>query len=265
MKATVEGYMSQPVITIDKSALVSEAFELMEKHSISHVVVTRGGKPFAVVTLRDLVDRLASLKTAQAALSKIRVVSVCSEGLVSVSPKTSLKRAAREMLERDMSSLAVMDGEELVGILTLTDVLKACVECSKPVREGVVESIASVKTSSTLLHVRKLMFAWDLKALAVIEGEQLVGLVTEREVARALIQLRKDTQLPAQLEERLRLVRMEDIMIQNPPYIRLSQTLGEAAEVMVEEKVPALPVLDEEHVLAGMIDRRKVVKKCLLS
>ncbi len=265
MKATVEGYMSKPVITIDKSAPVSEAFELMEKHNISRVVVTREGEPFAMVTLRDLVDRLASLKTAQAVLSKIRVISVCSEGLASVSPKTPLKRAAREMLEKNVSSLAVVDKGQLIGILTLTDVLKACVGCRNPVREGLAGSIASVKSSSTLLHVRKLMFTWNIKALAVIEGEQLVGLVTEREVAKALIQLRKETQLPAQLKERLRLIRMEDIMIQNPPYVKLSQTLGEAAEVMVEERTPALPVLDEEDLLAGMIDRRNIVRRCLLS
>jgi len=97
-------------------------------------VVDRHKKLVGIVSDRDLKQNWASPATSLSVhelnylLQKVEVKMIMTKTVVTVSPDTTIERAAYIMQTRDISSLPVMEGEELVGIITSTDVMEVLLE-----------------------------------------------------------------------------------------------------------------------------------------
>lgn len=59
----VEEVMSAPAIAVEAEEPVWRVAEIMQRHGIRHVVVTRGGRLYGVISIRDLLAERAALKT----------------------------------------------------------------------------------------------------------------------------------------------------------------------------------------------------------
>ena len=121
--------MHTDLITVSPETTLVEARELIEKHNIEHLLVVRKGKLVGLVSDRDLKQNWASPATTLSAhelsylLQKVQVSMIMVKTVVTVSPDTTIERAAYIMQTHNISSLPVMAGEELVGIVTATDVM----------------------------------------------------------------------------------------------------------------------------------------------
>ena len=100
------------------------------QHRISHLlVVDDREKLLGIVSDRDLKESWASPATTLSIhelkylLDRLTVGMIMAKTVISVSPDTTIERAARTMQEKVISSLPVVDDGKLVGILTRTDVM----------------------------------------------------------------------------------------------------------------------------------------------
>jgi acetoin utilization protein AcuB len=121
--------MHTDLITVSPETTIVEASELIEKHNIEHLLVVRKGKLVGLVSDRDLKQNWASPATTLSAhelsylLQKVQVSMIMVKTVVTTTPDTTIERAAYIMQTNNISSLPVMAGEELVGIVTGTDVM----------------------------------------------------------------------------------------------------------------------------------------------
>jgi CBS domain-containing protein len=90
----------------------------MRKHRIRHLVVTDDGALAGVISERDLGGR-----SGDETRKGRTVAELMSSRVVSAAPTTTLREAANLMRGRLIGSLPVLEGDELVGIVTATDVL----------------------------------------------------------------------------------------------------------------------------------------------
>ncbi len=98
---------------------------LMVREGIRHLPVLEGDRLVGIVSERDL--RFASqLPSAEGDALPIEQVMVRKP--YSVRPETPLNVAARVMAERRLGSVVVVDGKNVIGILTTTDALAALVD-----------------------------------------------------------------------------------------------------------------------------------------
>jgi len=110
--------MSSPVATIEASETAEAATNLMQERRIHHLVVTDKGKAVGVLSARDLGGpRGVALRWAGTA------GEIMTEHIYTAGPQTSVQEAANLLRGRSIGCLPVVDGERIVGIVTITDLL----------------------------------------------------------------------------------------------------------------------------------------------
>lgn len=109
------------VITINIFSTLKAAAELMIRHRIAALVVTEDGAPVGLLSERHIVEVFAHEgKLAE----EMRIRQVIDRQLVTVSPEDTIKRAMSLMTNARIRHLPVMEESELLGILSLGDVVK---------------------------------------------------------------------------------------------------------------------------------------------
>jgi CBS domain-containing protein len=118
----VKDVMVTNLITIDASASVKQAAELMDKHDIGCLIIINYENPVGIVTERDMMRRILLKKRDP---DKTEVGNIMSAPLITAQPQTDIRDAVRLMNERRIKKLPVMDGGQLVGLVSLTDIMRS--------------------------------------------------------------------------------------------------------------------------------------------
>jgi len=114
--------MVQDVITVEETTTVKKAVELMNKHEIGCLIVMKREKPAGIVTERDMLNRIL-LKSKDP--EKIKVSEIMSKPLIAGKPQMNIEDAAKLMFKRNIKKLPVTDNDHLVGLVTLTDLVRS--------------------------------------------------------------------------------------------------------------------------------------------
>jgi CBS domain-containing protein len=122
MTETIRGLMTTDLVAVDESATLRDVATLMRDHDIGDVIVRRDDEVRGIVTDRDLVVRAVAEGQDPATL---RAGDICTGDVLSLSADDSVETAARRMAESAVRRLAVVDGEEMVGIVSLGDLARA--------------------------------------------------------------------------------------------------------------------------------------------
>lgn len=133
-EVVVRDVMSSPVIELDAEETAHRAAQLMAKYGISSVVITSGGKAVGIVTKRDLVVKVLAEDKRP---SEVKLGSIMSSPLYTVSPEESIEDAVRRMNNRGVSRLVVTYKDTVQGIISLKDVLKVTPEIIEILKEQV--------------------------------------------------------------------------------------------------------------------------------
>ena len=127
--------MRTDLITASPTTSLAQAQELTDKHAIDHLLVIDDKKKLAgIISDRDLKRYWASPATSLSThelsylLEKVTVGMVMIKTVVTVSPSTTIERAAYIMQQHRIGALPVMEDDELVGIITSTDVMAVLLE-----------------------------------------------------------------------------------------------------------------------------------------
>jgi CBS domain-containing protein len=139
---TVGNHMTSHVRSVGLEDAVDEALELCHDKDVRHFPVLDGGELVGIVSDRDLrmglcLELLLDARAEVAGkytLSRLKISDVVTRDVLTLPPDASLARAADWMLARKIGAVPIVDGDELVGILTQTDVLRA-------LAKGVTESV----------------------------------------------------------------------------------------------------------------------------
>jgi acetoin utilization protein AcuB len=116
----VSQIMSAKIVTISPNRRVGQALKLMQKHQIRHLPVMEKDRMVGWITSRDLREiLLASM------LEEIRVGDVMVQAPMSVTPDTEVEEAARLIHEHKIGGMPVVEGDRLVGVITMQDLIAA--------------------------------------------------------------------------------------------------------------------------------------------
>ncbi len=112
--------MVRSVYTITPDTPADKAYEFMRLHGCHHLVVLRERQVVGVVSDRDLGSRNGALLRAGHNIAELMTSPVTSG-----TPSMTMRQAANLMRGRSIGCLPVLDHGELVGIVTVSDLLQA--------------------------------------------------------------------------------------------------------------------------------------------
>jgi len=114
--------MVKDVVTLERGASVYEAVKLLNKNKIGCLVILDRGRIAGIVTERDLLERvLEKCKNPKETL----VSEIMTRNVITGTPDMDAIEATRIMFKIKVKKLPILEGNQLVGIVTLTDIARA--------------------------------------------------------------------------------------------------------------------------------------------
>ena len=109
------------VLKIDASATVFEALEKIVERNVGSILVTDGDNVVGIMTERDYLRKIAVKgRTSR----DTKVSEIMSSPLVYVTPETQVDEVMAIMTDRRIRHLPVVENDEVIGILSIGDVVK---------------------------------------------------------------------------------------------------------------------------------------------
>ncbi len=142
---TAKDIMTKEVITVDPETSVEEATELMSQYNVSGLPVLENDKLVGIVTEKDLIVKdkklhfpeyinliggiiyLESYKKFKEEFKKyiaVKVNDLMTEQVETINPDTPISEIIELMSKEEVNRLPVLDGDELIGIVTRGDLIK---------------------------------------------------------------------------------------------------------------------------------------------
>jgi acetoin utilization protein AcuB len=175
----VKERMTSPVLTITPDVSVQDALARMHQDKVRrYPVVDKNGKLIGIVTEGDLLNAKPSEATTLSVweitslLSKLKVERVMADKVITTTEDCPIEEAARIMADNEISSLPVMRGKSLVGMITETDIFHIMLEMMGARTPGVRLTVEVVNKPGKFHEMTGIVqkLKGDLAGMAAIQG-----------------------------------------------------------------------------------------------
>lgn len=131
--AQVQDFMTpNPVVITPKTSLI-DAYTVMCDNEIRRLPVVEQGELVGIITMSDILRSVPNLSedetdtATRLLLVTLTVVDLMTSEPVTISPDDTIQEAAELMLENQVSGIPVLQGDQVVGIITESDIFKLVV------------------------------------------------------------------------------------------------------------------------------------------
>ena len=126
------------------------------------------------------------------------------------------------------------------------------------VKDVMKTQLVTLNADSKLGFANDIMYLGRIRHLPVVKGENVVGILTQRDLYRASL-----TSILTNWKENkefLDSIKVSEIMTKNVITIAPDATIEEAAQIMIDKKVGGLPVVKDKNKLVGLITETDVLQ-----
>lgn len=148
--------MNKNVVSIEKGKTVAEARDIMTMKNVGCIVVTKEGKPDGIITEKDILNQM--VKNIEF-MKKANVEHIMTSPVTTIAPDITVIEANRIMLmlEKNFRRLPVVVDDEMIGILSQTDVSRGIFEfiviTMKKIENKEVKDIDVTKIEEEIIEI----------------------------------------------------------------------------------------------------------------
>ena len=252
----VSEIMVKPV-RIEKSENLSHAMDLMSKHDTRRLLVTNRGKLMGVLTMRNIARALGTSRKPGMPASALHVATAVGDAYTTVPPEMGVNDAI-SILQQQRGILFVMDGDEILGWVTPEEILKTC--GIDGFAAEFMNTPITAAPGDRVVHVRRVMMDRNIGRLPVVDEYQVVGIITEKDIARAMRAIR-DMVTANQQDSRVKNMLTADVMSRGVKTVYTNAPVSEVVDIALKYGYGGVPVLNLEEDLVGFITRRDLIAR----
>jgi len=242
----VADVMSRDVATVGPEQTVLDAVGLMSQRDISSVVVAGEDGLVGLLSETDILEKVIARGLEPGDLSVAGLLGGAAE---SVSPDMSILEAGTVMGEKALKRLPVVEQGRIVGVVTQTDLVRALVAYGMWTDvAGIMNGdLATAQKDATASETARTMAARGISCIVVVEGQEAVGVLTERDLLRRVVAEQRD---PEKL-------RVEQVM--SSPVISVSPgySVFSASRIMEKMNIRRLVVIENGRV-CGLVSQTDI-------
>ncbi len=268
---TLGDAMTKDVVKVGGTANAEYVRELMVQHGISRVViVSETLSPIGILTDRGILEYTLAGEFRD--LAKEVVHQVMSRLVVKAPESMAVPECARRMLDSAVSSIVVVRGGTLAGIVTKTDLCRFYATSGgeeERVRERMTPRPITATATRPLRDAALIMLENRISRIPIVNG-RLEGIITLSDITilnRALnpaaatdeskaLEIKGKVFQPFEIPR----IKIRDVMTRNPVTTSGEASLREAARSMIAHRAGALPILTEKGALEGIVTKTDVTR-----
>lgn len=123
---------------------------------------------------------------------------------ITVKSNDSVIAAAKLMIEKDIGAVVVVDGNTPVGLITERDITKHVVKVegklSTPVKQIMSRSLVTGTADMSVQQAFEILLKNRIRRLPIMEGKNLIGMVTEKDLMRWVLQVSYEPNIPKHIK-----------------------------------------------------------------
>ena len=272
----VQDVMNEEIITIKENEQVSHARNLMLKYGYSRIlVVNQEAKLAGIVTEKDLTRKMRAKgpKWKRRPIDKISIHRIMTPNPLTISPHRELREAVELMIKNNISSLPVVDEEEIVGIITKGELIEFYSQKFSgkwKVSNLMTRSVITVNENHSIGHVISIMEEKRIGKIIVMRDQEPVGIITPANISFADVEdletgvekiyfLRPVEGKSKRNVREVSLLTAGDIMKNDLIKIQQDEDAANAADIMVKNYISGVPVVENDE-LVGIITRTDLIR-----
>ena len=178
--------MNKDVVAISSDETVVSAAKIMADKNVSCIVVEDNRTIYGIVTETDLLKRVV-VKAKDFQSTKIS--EIMSSPIESVSSNLSVLDASEIMNAKSIKRLPVLAAEQLVGIVTQTDLIRVLTSYGmwRDVSMIMSRDALGIQKEATVTEAAKVMAARNASSVVIMDDNEVVGIFTERDLFKRVI------------------------------------------------------------------------------
>ena len=253
--------MNREIVSITPENTLYEAAQLMGEKRIGSLIVMKYETPVGIITERDLLNVVSDGVRLEkdwiggnVSIREEKVEKVMSYPIIRICLESTMKEAARKMIENRIRRLAVCDSGELVGKITASLMIKNLPRVPETVRLWsevdyfMTKHIITADEQMLLENVATLMANKRVGSVIVTKQGKPIGIFTERDLLTNF--LAKDKSLVEEVGNAC-----ASPLITAP----IGTSVSDAAVVMTKNRIKRLPITKDGE-LVGMLSARDLIE-----
>jgi len=248
----VKEIMTTDIISVDKDVDLGYVLKLMKKNDITKIPVFEEKKLVGLITDNRIAYKLGSIRKKGVPPSRLHASSVTDKNIECIEPETDIKSILKKVGKTGPTMLCVKENDDLKGVITKADLLPL-VDSKKQIKDIMKKDVFTVSPDDRVIHARRIMVDSEIARLPVVDKGELMGIISDNEIAFALASIKRNFPLGRQ-KHQLETLFVKDVMKTPVIFEEQSKTVKQAAEIMMKENIGALPIV-ENNKLVGIISR----------
>lgn len=253
----VRDVMSTELITVDKDQNLKEVLQLMDHHNVTKLPVTDNGNLVGIVTDGNIADKLGRAHNKHIQTGTLHASGVMTKDFVRAHPDEDLQNLLADVGKPGLTMIPVCQGDQLVGVVTKSDLLRF-VESAGAIADIMTRQLQAVSRGERLVHARRLILDHDIARLPVVEGGHVQGIIAEHEIAAAFADLKE-------ADNSVQKATVRDLIVGDSMRAEVitaspETSARDAAKLMMDEHVGALPVVDGSGTIQGIVTRTDLIR-----
>jgi PAS domain S-box-containing protein len=243
---SVADVMSKEVATIFSEEIVISAAKIMSDRKISCLVIMDSGNVAGIVTETDVLRKVGNKNKN---LYQTKLGQIMSSPVESATSDVSVLEASKIMSRKHIKRLPVMEGGKLVGIVTQTDLVRALTSYGlwRDVSEIMSRNVAGVQKDASVAEAAEIMTSHGISCILVMDGDDVAGVLTEKDLLGRVVALQKD---PA-------LTKMKEVMSSLVTSVPSTLSVYSASKLMEELNIRRLVVTKDKR-LCGVVTQTDI-------
>ncbi len=186
---SVRDFMTKNVIAVKPETPIFDAVDLMKKNDIHRLPVLKNDKLVGLITEGIIAEAMPSKATslsvyeANYLLNKTTVADVMEKKVLTIAPDDLLEDAIYRMRQNNVGVLPVMEGEQLVGMITNNDIFDAFLKITGYNDGGARVSLQITEDHKGILaDITRLLSDNDLSILTIVVNRMELTTIVEIQV-----------------------------------------------------------------------------------